>query len=158
VKSATVKTWVEILATVGYIGKWPIGPGTMGTLAAVPVAWLFAQVGDVFYLAATLVLAALSIWVAESYERLFVTHDSKEIVIDEFVGGLIAFTFLESWTAWVAAFVFFRILDIFKPFPVGWADKKIPGGLGVVADDILAGIITSVAIQVLMAKTQVFTL
>lgn len=151
--SAKLKTTIEALATVGYIGKWPKGPGTMGTLAAVPTAWLFSQVGDVFYVSITLVLTVLAIWVAESYEALFDTHDSKEIVIDEFVGGLIAFIFLETWLAFLVAFVLFRILDIFKPFPVGWADQKIPGGLGVVADDIFAGVIASMTVQVLMAQT-----
>ena len=147
------QTWIEALATVGYVGKFPKGPGTMGTIVALPLSLAIHQLGDIFYAAVTVVGAARSALIVQSYENLFSSHDSKEIVLDEVVGGLVAFMFLTSWPALLLAFVLFRFFDIVKPFPVGWADQKIPGGLGVVADDILAGIITNLIVHILIAKT-----
>lgn len=146
--------WVEFIATFGYVGKKaPKAPGTFGSLAAIPLALVLRLGGDVFYMAATLLIAAASIWVAQAYESHFKTHDPKEVVIDEVVGILIAFAMLPGYLAMIAAFFLFRVFDILKPFPVGWADKKIEGGLGVVADDILAGILASVAVQVILHYT-----
>lgn len=148
--------FVEFAATFGYVGRAPKAPGTFGSLAAVPLALLLQMGGDIFYMVFTLLLAAGAIWVAQAYETQFNAHDPKEIVIDEVVGVLIAFTMLTSWSALLAAFVLFRLFDIFKPFPVGWADKKLEGGLGVVADDILAGIMASLIMQVLVQHTTWF--
>ena len=111
-----------------------------------------------FYMVVTLLLAALAIWVAQAYESQSKSHDPKEVVIDEVVGVLIAFTMLTTWSALLAAFLLFRAFDILKPFPVGWADKKLEGGLGVVADDILAGILASLIMQVLVQHTTWFEL
>lgn len=148
--------WVEFTATFAYVGRVPKAPGTFGSLAAVPLALLLQMGGDVFYMVFTLLLAAVAIWVAQAYETKFQTHDPKEIVIDEVVGVLIAFTMLSTWSALLAAFVLFRLFDILKPFPVGWADKKLEGGLGVVADDILAGVLASLIMQALTQYTHWF--
>lgn len=74
-------------------------------------------------------------------EQAMGIHDHGGIVIDEFAGMFIAvFCFAPYWQLALAAFVFFRFFDILKPFPVSWADEKIPGGLGIMLDDVLAGI------------------
>jgi phosphatidylglycerophosphatase A len=146
----------ELLATFGYLGKAPVAPGTFGTLGAFPLAFLFLQLGPIGYMAATVLFAVFSIWVAQAYETESNSHDASEVVIDEVAGGLIAFTWLATWQAFVAAFVIFRILDALKPPPIGWADKKIDGGLGVVADDLIAGVITSIIMQILLVETPYF--
>ena len=151
-----MKKQTEILATFGYLGKAPVAPGTFGTLGAIPLALLFMQLGPIGYMVATVLFAGVSIWVAQAYESESDSHDASEVVIDEVAGGLIAFTWLTTWQAFVAAFVIFRALDALKPFPVGWADKKIEGGLGVVADDLIAGVITSVVMQILLVQTTWF--
>lgn len=147
---------VEFAATFAYVGRIPKAPGTFGSLAAVPLALLLQPGGEVFYMVVTLLLAAVAIWVAQAYEAQFKTHDPKEVVIDEVVGVLIAFTMLTTWSSLLAAFLLFRLFDILKPFPVGWADKKLEGGLGVVADDILAGIFASLIMQILVQHTDWF--
>jgi phosphatidylglycerophosphatase A len=76
------------------------------------------------------------------------THDSKEIVIDEVVGFLITMTWLPlTWQSLVAGFVVFRFLDIVKPPPIRQLDRKVPGGFGVMVDDVAAGIIGSILLQ-----------
>ena len=151
-----MKTWVEVLATFGYLGKAPIAPGTVGTLGAFPLALVFAFLGPVGYMIATLLFAGFAIWVAQAYEKQAVSHDASEIVIDEVAGGVIAFTWLNTWQAFLTAFLIFRLLDALKPPPIGWADKKIKGGVGVVADDLIAGILTSLVMQALLVNTSFF--
>lgn len=151
-----MKTWVELAATWFYVGRIPRAPGTFGTLAAVPLAILLLQAGDLIYMTFTLLFAAISIWIAQIYEEIFQSHDPKEVVIDEVAGTLVAFTALGTWPLFIAAFVLFRLFDIIKPFPIGWADKKIPGGVGVVADDLIAGILTNLILQILIVQTSWF--
>ncbi len=91
----------------------------------------------------------MSIWAAERAERVF-GHDASRIVIDEFAGMLIAVLFLQkTLIIYAAAFVLFRILDILKPFPAGRAEA-LPGGLGIVADDLVAGIYANVLLRLML--------
>lgn len=151
-----MKTQTELLATFGYLGKAPVAPGTVGTVGAIPLALLLMLLGPIGYMVATVAFCAFSIWVAQAYEAEAESHDASEVVIDEVAGALIAFTWLSTWQAFLAAFILFRIFDALKPFPVGWADKKIPGGFGVVVDDLIAGLMTSVIMQILLVQTDWF--
>jgi len=144
---------IEFIATYGYLGKAPVMPGTFGTLGAIPTAWLFMQLGPVGYMVASFGFIVFSIFVAQAYEQRSTKHDASEVVIDEVAGALIAFTWLTSWKALLAAFLLFRALDMIKPFPINLIDKKVPGGFGVVVDDLMAGLVTSVVIQLVLAKT-----
>ena len=149
------KVFIEWLATAGGLGKTSKAPGTVGTLAAIPLVSLFAWGGGYVYLAAAVLLVMASIYIAHAYENLFeVEHDPKEVVIDEVAGYVVAMTWLPlTWQSFVGAFVVFRLLDGIKPFPISVMDKKIGGGLGVVADDIAAGIGTNFLLQVVYTKT-----
>jgi phosphatidylglycerophosphatase A len=73
------------------------------------------------------------------YQQQTGKHDPKEVVIDELVGIWITLLAVPTWVYFVPAFLLFRLFDITKPWPIGWADKKVPGALGVMLDDILAG-------------------
>lgn len=126
----------------------------MATLATIPVWWLLAQLGIFFYMGITLLLTWLGIFAAQAYENQSQTHDSSEIVIDEVVGFLITMTWLPmTWQSVVAGFVLFRLLDIFKPFPIRQLDRKVPGGFGVAVDDIAAGLIGNIILQLVYAQT-----
>lgn len=106
------------------------------------------------YMLLTLALIGGSIIVAEMYERLFEVHDPKEIVIDEVVGYVIAMLWLPlTWQSFVAAFVVFRIFDILKPGPIRAIDRRVKGGLGTILDDVAAGLVTSVILQVVLKET-----
>ncbi len=116
-------------------------PGTFGTLVGIPIAWILSR----FPLeAATVILCsmiAVSCWIADRAEDIFGMKDPNDIVIDEIVGYLVTIWALPvGWFFVIAAFVVFRILDILKPFPIRAFERIIPGGTGVVMDDIMAGV------------------
>lgn len=141
-----------LIATFFNVGKSPKAPGTMGTLAAIPLWYFLAKMPEMYYLIAVFLICILGIFAAQVYEKEMGTHDSGEIVIDEVAGYLITMALLPvTWKSAVLGFILFRILDILKPFPIGMLDKKIQGGVGVMADDIAAGIIASVLLQVAMS-------
>ncbi|RME14272.1 MAG: phosphatidylglycerophosphatase A [Bdellovibrio sp.] len=145
---------VQLLATWFYLGKSPWAPGTLGTLGAVPLVWLLAQLHPLAYMGWALALCVISVFVATAHELKLGVHDSGEIVIDEVVGFVVAMTWLPfSWVFCLSAFLLFRFLDIWKPFPIGWLDRKIQGGIGVVTDDVAAGIITNMVLQLVYFKT-----
>lgn len=150
----TSKKWIEFFATAGFVGLSPVAPGTLGTLVAIPLAFALAQGGSNFYLLATLVLIVFSIWISELHERMLGTHDSKQIVIDEVVGYLVTFAWLPmNWMSLAAAFVLFRIFDILKPWPISVLDARVKGGLGVVVDDLAAGLVANLILQFVLSKT-----
>ncbi|MEY4616208.1 MAG: hypothetical protein RJB66_1168 [Pseudomonadota bacterium] len=142
------------IATMFGIGKAPKAPGTWGSLATLPICFVLMKMGPLVYMAVSLGLAILAIVAAEHYERQSAHHDSKEIVIDECVGMLITMTWLPlTWQSFVLGFLLFRFFDILKPFPVSYFDRKVPGGFGVVADDIVAGIMGNVILQIILHHT-----
>lgn len=145
---------VTMIATFFGSGLSPKAPGTVGTLAALPLVWALSFAGPLFYMAFVVFLFPIGLWAAEAYEHISGRHDSKEIVIDEVLGILITMTWLPmTWQAIGLGFVLFRVLDILKPFPIGLIDKKVQGGLGVIADDVVAGIIANIALQAIYNQT-----
>ena len=142
------------MATLFGLGHLSKAPGTLGSLATLPLCYVLLKLGPLVYMAMTVVITLLAIVAAERYERQCGKHDSKEIVIDETVGMLVTMTWLPmTWQSFVIGFVLFRALDIIKPFPVSYFDRHVPGGFGVVADDLVAGIIASVLMQLMLHHT-----
>jgi phosphatidylglycerophosphatase A len=132
----------------------PKAPGTMGTLAAIPLAILLMWMGSLVHMGFTVVLILVSFWACEQYEKQKGGHDHQEVVIDEVIGYLITVVWLPlTWQTLVAGFVLFRFFDILKPWPISWMDQHIPGGVGVVVDDIAAGLVASIILQIIYAKT-----
>ncbi len=128
-------------------------PGTWGTIVAVFIAWGVAHsAGLIGIIAITVLSIPIGIWSAEIYGQKSGKKDASEVVIDEFTGMWIALlpqSFampgLESPPIWIiVAFITFRFFDILKPWPIGWLDRNVPGGLGVMLDDIVAGIFTAI--------------
>lgn len=148
------KTLIVQLATFFGAGKLPKSPGTWGTLATIPLWYLLAQLHAIPYMVVVLLLCIAAILIAQAYENLTNTHDSKEIVIDEVVGFLITMTWLPlTWQSLVAGFILFRIVDIVKPPPIKQLDRKVKGGVGVVIDDIAAGIVCNIVLQMVYTYT-----
>lgn len=145
---------LTILATWFGLGWSPKAPGTVGTLGAIPLVFLFMKFGETGYMIASLAFTVLSIWIAQMYEEFVAKeHDNQEIVIDEVAGFLVAMTWVPfTWSTVLIAFVIFRFFDAVKPWPISWMDRKIPGGVGTVADDLVAGIITNILLQVILVK------
>lgn len=146
------------MATFFGVGRMAKAPGTWGSLAALPLAAFLMLAGPFVHMGACVLLLPLSILAAEAYERRHGTHDSSEIVIDEVLGMCITLTWLPfSWQSFVFGFVLFRLLDILKPFPISYLDRKVQGGVGVVVDDVLAGILANIALQALAQNTSWLT-
>ncbi len=143
-----------LIATFLGVGKAPKAPGTWGTLAAIPLVFLLSWLGPFYMMGFILLLIPVAIWAADHHSARLGQEDPQEIVIDEVVGFLIAMTWLPmTWQAYLAGFCLFRLLDILKPFPIGYLDRKISGGLGVMADDMAAGIIVNILLQIVYTKT-----
>lgn len=129
------------LATFGYVGYFPIAPGTAGSLAALPLYFLVRWSGSLAIELATIaVVFAVGVWAATATERALNRKDPGPVVIDEVLGMLITLAALPlSWWGVFAGFLVFRVLDVIKPFPAG-RFERLPSGLGIMADDAMAGI------------------
>ncbi|OQW50387.1 MAG: hypothetical protein A4S09_00920 [Proteobacteria bacterium SG_bin7] len=139
---------VEFIVTGLYVGKFKWAPGTMGTLLAVPLAYYMAGKGHVFYLQSTVLAIFASITLCTYYEIKSNSHDNKKVVVDEVVGFFVAYFWLPNrWQFLVSAFILFRFFDILKPYPISYIDQKVKGGLGVVLDDLAAGLATNMILQ-----------
>ena len=152
-------TAARLLATVGGVGLLRPGPGTWGSAAAIPMAWALHGLGGFpLLLAATLALIPAGVWAVGRMTEGAVDHDPSEAVVDEVAGMWIALMPLSAglwfagaepwvfpWPGWVGAFLAFRALDIWKPGPVGWADR-METPLGTVLDDVIAGAIAAVLV------------
>lgn len=139
-----------MLATAFGAGLSPKMPGTVGTLAAIPLCYLFFLTGPYAYMVLTFLLVIAAIFISDAYERDLPTHDRPEIVIDEVVGFLITMTWLPFSLKYVVlGFVLFRLLDILKPWPISHLNNKVKGGFGVVIDDVAAGLLANVILQFL---------
>ncbi len=138
------------LATGFGVGLIPFAPGTMGSLLAVILALLLFPANGILQLllvAVTILVAIYSShWLAEAEDR----EDPSHVVIDEIAGMFLTLLWLPlplGWTAWVAAFLLFRVFDIWKPWPVNKCEK-LPGGLGIVLDDVAAGVLANIVLQI----------
>ena len=122
-------------------GLMPKAPGTFGTLVAVPLYWFLLQGLALPWLLAVIAISfVIGIWLCDVTAKNLGVHDHPGIVWDEFVGFWIACIALPSGWIWLLwAFVLFRFFDILKPWPIRWLDKRVPGGLGIMVDDVLAG-------------------
>jgi phosphatidylglycerophosphatase A len=128
------------IATFFGAGYLPRAPGTAGALAAIPLALLLDRLGTPSYLLALLAVVALGIWAADVYDEAWGTHDAQTIVVDEAAGTLLTLALVPRTAAnLLLGFLLFRLFDIWKPWPVRWADRHVGGGFGSMLDDLLAG-------------------
>ncbi len=140
--------WQELIATGFYIGRFRYAPGTVGTLLGVPLVYLLVYKWWLTLLFG-LLLYAVAVWSANYVIELTREEDPEEVVIDEIVGYFFSFLFIEPTLKTMAvAFITFRVLDILKPYPIKLFEK-LPKGHGVVADDVVAGIMNAVILYFL---------
>ncbi|MEM8824639.1 MAG: phosphatidylglycerophosphatase A [Pseudomonadota bacterium] len=152
----------KAVATLGGAGLLKPASGTWGTLAALPLAWLVMQAGPWVFTLATLALLPLGWWATVEVTRDASDQDPSEVVIDEALGQWIALlpvawgawvagvAVTALWPGWVAAFVLFRLFDVWKPGPVGWMDRR-HDAWGVMLDDAVAGVMAGAGVMVLAA-------
>ncbi len=141
----------RIIAVFFGSGCVPVAPGTFGTLAAIPLYLLIAEKSLIAYCLVTCVVIVVGIWAAGRLSSEIGTHDHGAIVVDEVAGYLITMMFIPfSWTALLCGFFLFRFFDILKPWPIGWIDKHVHGGSGIMVDDLIAGVFANIVLLVLL--------
>ena len=141
---------IILLATWWGVGFCPLAPGTVGTLAAIPLFLIMSLLPLWLYLCCLLGLALLACWAADRAESLFGDQDPKAVVIDEVVGLLVVMISLPlSWPSLLAGFILFRAFDVIKPPPIRFLERTVPGGYGVVLDDVLAAIYAHITLRIL---------
>ncbi len=138
----SLKNLGVLLATWFGSGYLPKAPGTWGSLAALPPAWLISHYFGLWgILFASLLVFLIGVWASNVYMRLSNSHDPGPVVIDEVAGQWLTLALVPpEWLYYGIGFVLFRFADIFKPWPASWADQHVGGGLGVMLDDVLAAI------------------
>ncbi|NEX17960.1 MAG: phosphatidylglycerophosphatase A [Halochromatium sp.] len=129
-------------------GLSPMAPGTVGTLVAIPIYLVLANLPGLVYLVAVAILIGVGIWACNKVIAETGEDDPPSIVWDEVVGFLVAMAAAPVVSlAWILmGFLLFRLFDIFKPWPVSWAEERFSGGLGIIADDLVAGAMTWVVL------------
>ena len=147
-----MRNLVLIVATGAGSGYAPFAPGTVGSALGLALylslAWGLGW-GNPAMFAVTLATIALACWAAGRAEELFGTRDDGRITVDEVAGMFTALLFLPAAPeVWLSAFLLFRLFDVWKPFPVRSAER-LSGGLGVVADDLIAGLYANLVAQLI---------
>ena len=139
----TLSDPVQFLALGFGSGLAPKAPGTFGTLAAIPLYLLMSlTLSTSSYLLVTLLVCITGVWICGHAAKKVGVHDHPAIVWDEIAGFLITMAFVPlSLTNVLLGFALFRVFDILKPWPISIADKKVHGGLGIMLDDVLAGVL-----------------
>jgi len=141
--SLTLSTWFGT-------GLLPVAPGTFGTLGAVPLVFGLPCLGTVPGVFIIVMVVAVAIWTSGRSEELLWKSDPSEVVIDEVAGFLLTMFFLPlSWLTLGFGFILFRVFDILKPYPIKQAEK-LRGGLGIVMDDLVAGIYAHLCVRLIL--------
>jgi phosphatidylglycerophosphatase A len=148
----------SLLATWFGAGLLPMAPGTWGSLAALPFAWAIATFfGQTALLIAAAIVFCVGWWAAEQVGRASGIADEGSVVIDEVAGQWLTLVVVPpSAAAYVLGFLLFRLFDITKPWPVSTAERRLPGGLGVMADDIVAAIYAAALLYLLVMIGRAF--
>jgi phosphatidylglycerophosphatase A len=145
--ASRLQSLLKNIATLGFVGYMPVAPGTWGSVMGLIFAELLDLSLPVYFL---VILFGLMIGIvaADAAEKAIGEQDSGHIVVDEFIGYLVS-AYAVPRTHWhlIAAFLLFRFFDILKPFPISRLEKRLSGGLGIMADDILAGIFANIILQ-----------
>ena len=154
--------WKEFFATGFYSGYFPTAPGTAGTLLAALIYIfeyiIFKSNIIISNLIIVIILILPSIRLGDAAEKIFGKKDPSHVVLDEMLGYWVSVLFIPfSWHIVLLAFIMFRIMDIFKPYPIR-KFEKLNGGLGIMLDDIIAGIYANASIRLIIYITAIFNI
>jgi phosphatidylglycerophosphatase A len=139
---------VMFLATGFYIGNIPFAPGSFGSLIGLPLSFALTGITPAPAVLCTLLFIFFAVYIADVAEKILEQNDPGCIVIDEVAGMMVTLIGLPfNPITVVIGFILFRVLDVLKPFPIRNLDKRIPGGWGVVADDVAAGVIANLLLR-----------
>ena len=148
----TLKEKLSLFFATGcYVGLIEIIPGTVGSVAALPICFLFSLLNLNVAIVGIVIFILLAILVADVTERITRQKDPGCVVIDEYAGMLVTFLGVQfTWVSAILGFFIFRFFDILKPFPIRTLERKLPGGAGVVLDDVLAGVFSNIVLRIVL--------
>jgi phosphatidylglycerophosphatase A len=139
------------LATGLCVGNIPFAPGTFGSLLGLPLCFLLAQIQVSVAVIVVVLFIGLAVWISNSAAKTIKHKDPGCIVIDEIAGMMVTLIGVPVHpTSVIIGFILFRILDIVKPFPIGMIDRRLSGGLGIVADDVVAGVFANILLRIIL--------
>ncbi len=143
--------FIMMSATGGYVGNLPVVPGTFGTMVGLLPAFALSLLENAYIGLVLIVLFILvSIWISERAEQALGTVDPGCIVIDEIAGIMVTLWALPfEWPVVLTGFLVFRCLDMIKPFPIRQIEKNLSGGLGIVVDDVAAGVAAHIILRII---------
>lgn len=142
---------VMFLATGCFIGNISFAPGTLGSILGLPLCFFFSKMDLAVAAAATVILIFAAVWIAHEAEKFLQQKDPNTIVIDEIAGLVVTLLGLPFNLFCVAAgFLIFRLLDIFKPFPIRLLENRLSGGTGIVMDDVAAGLASNLILRIIL--------
>ena len=137
----------NFMALFAGAGLSPRAPGTVGTVAAIPV-YLLMPSASITYALLLALLFVIGVWCCGVCARNLDVHDHGGIVWDEVVGYLLTMLWVPAGGWWIlAGFVIFRLFDVIKPWPIGWVDRRVHGGLGIMLDDVIAGLMAGLLLH-----------
>ena len=146
----------KIFITIFYLGYSKVIPGTIGSfIAFIIIYFAYICLNKIYLYTLFIICFFLSLFFINFYQKTIKKIDSSEIIIDEFLGVFIIFLFFDYYSKlniyffFFISFLLFRFFDIYKPFPIKWIDKKIKNSFGVIFDDIVAGIYSSVCLIII---------
>lgn len=145
-----------VFAALGFgSGLAPKAPGTAGSAAVLLLLPLWLALGFGASLIVIVVMSLVGIYICDAAAKIMQVHDDGRIVWDEFAGQSITLLPLLYWgnvNTWsvLLAFALFRLFDVWKPWPVGWADAKVGGGFGIMLDDLIAGVWAAAVLMVVL--------
>jgi len=150
-----MKKLSSLIVTLFNVGKFPFAPGTIGSIFSFLLLFLLINsIQYIFFLIIFIIIFMASIYFINIYNEKTIEKDSKEIIIDEFLGCYFIFIFFpifkneNIYVFLLLSFILFRILDILKPFPINLIDKKFKNSYGIIFDDILAGLYTVIILKI----------
>jgi phosphatidylglycerophosphatase A len=142
---------VIFIATGCYIGNITFAPGTFGTALGLLLCFFLSKIDYSMAVLLTLIFILCAIWIANEAEKILKTKDPGCIVIDEIAGIILTLSGLPfNITSVIAGFLVFRALDIWKPYPIRLLENKFSGGIGIVLDDVAAGILSNLILRFLL--------
>jgi phosphatidylglycerophosphatase A len=131
-------------------GTIPFAPGTFGTLIAIPFYLLMQPLSPLWYLTVTVLIILGSIWICSKATQDIGVEDHQGMCLDEVVGFIVTMFCVPHGWQWIfMGFILFRLFDIWKPWPIRLADKHVHGGFGIILDDVLAGVVSCIVLQIL---------
>lgn len=147
-RAVTTGSVTGFLAMGFFSGLSPKAPGTAGSALALALMWPMMQLPFVVLIAFVLASAVLGVFICQDAAKRLGVHDHSAIVWDEFVGMWLVLLWVpQTITMWIVAFVFFRFFDVVKPWPIGWMDRRLSGGVGIMVDDLMAAFYAIVVIH-----------